>query len=308
MKLKSIKKIHHESLRYDIQTATRNFFASNILIHNSLLIVSKYKGNIILRTRGTTDATKLNNGYELEVFKATILPKVIAFAGTKETWNSSFLFEWVSPNQRIILNYGDNPTWYLVGAVLHSEYELVFQSVLDKLAKLFGCPRPPVYTFPSVEDLMKDVEGWKGKEGIVVYSNEGQTLHKVKGAWYLALHRMKEALASFDKVIDVWFEQNMPSYQTFEQFITSQFDWELWTQIRGDASRICEGYKEVLRMIEAMREFISPLKGIPRKNAAEKIIGSYGKTNRASFCFKLLDGKELGKDDQKKLLYQVLKK
>ena len=38
-------------------------------IDGSLLIVSKYKGNFILRTRGTVDASKLDNCYELEVFK-----------------------------------------------------------------------------------------------------------------------------------------------------------------------------------------------------------------------------------------------
>lgn len=276
-------------------------------LDGSLLIVSKWNGEIILRTRGTVDATALDNGYELEEFKKKYLPKLMASC-PQDTWDFSFLFEWVSPVNRIILNYGDQPEWYLVGYVIHETYSLLAQDALDFWASEIGCPRPSVYTFPSLDDLMKNVEGWKGKEGVVIYSPLGQ--HKHKGLWYLALHRMKEALASFDKVVDCWYEQGEPPYQKFEEFIVNQFDWELWTQIRGDASRICDGSKGVDQIVAGMQRFVDEsLKPLPnRKEQALKVISAYGDTNRASFVFKLLDGKTLERDDRKKLLYQVLKK
>lgn len=277
-------------------------------LDGSLLVVSKWNGNLILRTRGTVDATALENGYELEIFREKFINSIKH--DTPDTWDVSILFEWVSPENRIILNYGDQPDWYLVGMVNHSDYSLHTQKDLDMWAKNKGFPRPNTYTFPSIDDLMKNIEGWKGKEGVVIYSNNDQTLHKVKGLWYLALHRMKEAFASFDKVIDAWFEQNEPSYQKFEEFIVSQFDWELWTQIRGDASRICDGYKQVEQIVVGMQRFVDEtLKPLPsRKEQAIKVLSAYGETNRASFVFKLLDGKPLERDDRKKLLYQALKK
>jgi hypothetical protein len=262
----------------------------------------------------------MNNGHELEIFKNNLMEKhllngkkpfeVVYDNDHGSTWPFSFLFEWTSPHQRIILNYGEQPEWYLVGLVYHRDYCLAPQAEVDSVADQFGFNRPIVYSFPSVEDLMKDVEAWKGKEGVCVYSNNGQDIHKVKGAWYLALHRMKEALSSFDKVVDVWFEQGQPSYQDFEKFITSQFDWELWTQCRGDASRICDGAKMVDKIVLGMNIFVRDvLKPLPtRRDQAAKVLSSYGNTNRASFVFKLLDGKELLPDDRKKLLYQVLKK
>jgi len=277
-------------------------------VDGSLLVVSKYKKQYILRTRGTSDATVLNNGAELEIFKQTILPHL---TGDGDTWNISFLFEWVSPLQKIILNYGDQPDWYLVGVVHHSDYSLATQEGLDEWANNNGhLKRPVTYDFPSVQDLMLGVDEWKGKEGVCVYSNGGQTIHKVKSLWYLSLHRMKEALASFDKVVDVWYTQGEPPYQEFEKNITNQFDFELWQQIRGEASRICDGSKDVQKIIEGMKVFVKDtLLPMPtRKDQAQKVIASYGNTNRASFIFKLLDGKELGSEDRKKLLYQVLKK
>ncbi len=280
-------------------------------LDGSTLIVSKYKGNYIIRTRGTSDATKLDNGAELEIFKQTILPKLITNSmDFGDTWEYSYLFEWTSPLQKIVLNYGDQPEWYLIGIICHEDYRLITQDQLDLYADTCGLNRPITYTFPTVEELMTNVEAWKGKEGVCVYSKDGQAIHKVKGAWYLALHRMKEALASVDKVIDVWYSQGEPEYQVFEQNITNQFDWELWQQCRGDASRICDGAKEVAKIVKGFHAFIDEvLKHLPsRKEQALKVVAAYGITNRASFIFKLLDGKELGTEDRKKLLYQVLKK
>jgi hypothetical protein len=252
------------------------------------------------------DAHGLDNGHELILFEQTILPKLLN--DHKDTWEGSFLFEWVSPNQRIILNYGDSPEWYFVGTVYHDDYRLATQSSLDTFAKEQNLKRPPSYTFPSIEALMADVEKWKGKEGVVIYSPVG--IHKAKGLWYLSLHRMKEALASIDKVIDVYYEQGEPPYQEFEAYITNQFDFELWSQIRPEVSRICDATVGVNAIISGMKLFVNEtLKPLPnRREQALKVLSSYGQTNRASFVFKLLDGKTLGADDRKKLLYQVLKK
>jgi hypothetical protein len=134
--------------------------------------------------------------------------------------------------------------------------------------------------------------------------------------WYLALHRMKEALASFDKVIDVWYEQGEPSYSDFEASITTQFDYELWSQIRGEASRICDASKDVQHIIDGMQRFVNetilPMGDPKDKKArgpmARLVTSSYGLTNRGNFVFKLMDGKGLDSEDRKKLLYQVLKK
>ena len=285
-------------------------------IDGSLLIVSKYKGNYIIRTRGTLDATKMDNGHEIETFKSTILNPLTEepvhkylMSDSPDSWNFSLLFEWYSPLNRIVIRYGDSPKWFLVGVVNHEDYSLMRQDLLNRLANNEGLNRPPAYTFTTVSDLLVNVNEWTGVEGVCVYSYNDQEIHKCKGDWYLSLHRMKDALSSYDKVIDVWYEQGEPSYQEFELFITNTFDWELWTQIRGDASRICDGAKEVQKILDGMAEFVLKLRNFPsRKEQALHTISSYGKTNRASFIFKLLDNKELEKDDRKKLMYQVTKK
>jgi hypothetical protein len=284
-------------------------------LDGSLLIVSKYKGNYILRTRGTVDAFQMDNGIELETFKEKYLPQLALFIEAyasinKETWGVSFLFEWVSPANRIVLSYGDNPEWYLVGCVSHADYSLARQDMLETAAKDILCPRPATYTFSTVEDLLANVELWKGKEGVCVYSDNDQNIHKVKGAWYLSLHHMKSELASFEKVIDVWFSLDKPTYTDFYNNIATQFDFELANQVQGDMSRICDGYKDVQKITNGMYVFVNETlkKMSSRKEQAQRVLEAYGQTNRASFIFKVLDGKPLSYDDEKKLLYQVLKK
>jgi len=275
-------------------------------LDGSLLIVSKYKGQYILRTRGTVDASTLANGHELELFKEKFLKSLTH--DTPDTWNVSILFEWVSPINKIVLNYGDEPDWYVVGLVNHNDYSLYSQSELDIWAKNKGFKRPVTYTFPSIDDLIKDVETWKGKEGVVIYSPVG--IHKRKGFWYLTLHHLKSELSNIEKVMDVWLEQGMPDYGTFYNYIFNTFDYELAEQCKGMISKIVDAKKEVDKIVWGMNLFINTrLRSLPtRKEQAQVVIASYGETNRASFLFKMLDNKPLGKEEYKKLMFQVLKK
>lgn len=278
-------------------------------IDGSLLIVSKWKGEYILRTRGTVDATKLDNGFELEIFKQTILPKLAEY-DKADMWDYSYLFEWTSPLQKIILTYGEQPQWFLVGGVNHKNYDIWEQHYLDKYAADWELKRPLVYTFDTIEDLLANVEKWQGREGVCVYSGPTQqSIHKAKSAWYLALHHMKSEFNTFEKIVDFWYSCGSPDYTTFAEKITA-IDFEIWNQCRGDVSKMFDGFKEVTKIVDHMKKFVKEeLSKYPtRKLQAVVTFQSYGKgSNRSSFVFKLLDGRELDSEDYKKLLFQVTK-
>lgn len=275
-------------------------------LDGSLLIVSKYNGQYILRTRGTVDASTLANGHELEIFKNTILSKL---ADNNDTWDYSVLFEWLSPINKIVLNYGDEPSWRLIGFINHINYSLAQQDMLDAMAKKYGFDRPPTYTFSSVEDLLKDVDQWRGKEGVVVYSKNDQMLHKVKAMDYLIKHRFKSE-ATLENTLDLYFNYDKPSYQDFASKLTETFDYECFEMVRGYASQVCDASKEVNKIVDGFKSFIdNQLKSLStRKEQAQKVISSYSESNRSSMIFTLLDGKNLTTDQQKKLFWQVLKK
>ncbi len=296
----------HPELTYKPFSLTANGGCQLIeKIDGSTLIVSKYKGEKIYRTRGTTDATKIDNGYEIEILKQKY-PAVDNLFNGLVTASVSYLFEWVSPVNKIVLNYGDEPDIYLIAAICHEDYSMFTQSELDIVALQLGVKRPKTYNFDSIKEMLLAVEELKGQEGLCVYCNKGQDIRKCKSAWYLALHRMKSELGSYDKVVDFYFTLERPDYQTFYNYIVETFDYELAEQIRGQISKICDCMKEVDKIVLSMKEFVANTKSLgSRKEQAQKIFQAYGNTNRAGMAFNLLDNRELSKDEVKKLLYQV---
>ena len=291
---------------FPVPTSLRNCTVVNKL-DGSLLIVSKYKNQFILRTRGTVDASVLSNGSELEIFKNTILKKISV--DQMETWNYSLLFEWLSPLNVIVLRYSDEPDWQLIGVVNHTDYSLFSQTEVDEYAKMFDLKRPEKFTFNDISDMLQIVDKWQDREGVCLYSKNDQAIHKIKASKYLLLHHLKSELSNIEKVLDVWLEQGMPDYNTFYNYIFTTFDFELAEQVKGMISRIADGKKEVNKIVDGMNDFVNNrLRSLStRKEQAQLVISSYGETNRASFLFKLLDGKSLGKEEYKKLMFQVLK-
>jgi hypothetical protein len=276
-------------------------------LDGSTLIVSKYKGNFMIRTRGTIDASKMEkNGWEVE-FLMEKYPEIKNKAKSQDTWNYSLIFEWISPNNQIVINYTE-PDIRLIGCICHDDYRLVTQSSLETLAKDLGIGRPQSFKFDTIEEMTTAIEALKNQEGIVVYFNNEQSLLKVKGAWYLALHRMKSELSSIDGVVDLYFSLggNL-SYDEFMKHITDVFDWELAKMVMGSVSKIVDSRKEVDRIVAHMESFVEPLKSGIRKDAALAIVKAYGETNRASFAFKLLDCKKLEEKEMKKLIFQCIR-
>jgi len=274
-------------------------------LDGSTLIVSRYKGQYILRTRGTVDASTMANGNELDVFKSTILNKL---EDNNDTWGYSVIWEWLSPVNKIVLSYGDEPIWKLIGFIDHTDYSLATQDMLDLMAVKYGFLRPETYTFSDISDMLQIVDKWQDREGVCLYSKNGQYIHKIKSANYLIKHRFKSE-ATLENTLDLYFSYGKPSYQEFESKLTETFDYECFEMVRGYASQICDASKEVNKIVDGFKSFIdNQLKVLStRKEQAQKVISSYSESNRSSMIFSLLDGKTLTSDQHKKLFWQVLK-
>jgi hypothetical protein len=271
----------------------------------TLLIISKYKGEMIYRTRGTVDARKIDNGYEID-YLLQKYPKIIEkFAGF-ETAPFSILCEWQTPTNVIVIKV-DEPQLFLVGGVNHDDYSIFKQKELDELSIEIGVPRPQRFSFNTISEALSVVKEFKNMEGVCLYFNKDQNIVKLKGDWYLKLHRLKSELGDIEHVLDLYLNQNEPSFNEFYEFICNTMDFEIAEQIRPFMSKIVDAKREVSSIVEHMKKFIEPLKAMSRKDAALKIQSAYGKTNRCSYGFQILDGRELNKESLKKLYFQILK-
>jgi hypothetical protein len=285
----------------DLKTA--NIIAK---LDGSLLAVSTYKGQLIHRTRGTFNAENLDNGFEIDILKEKY-PQAF-----DNKWVNSeeytLIFEWLSDTNRIILLYPDCPDIKLVGCVKHSDYMYFTQKELDELALEIKVSRPYAASFKSMEDVLKSVEDLKEEEGFCIYFNGDQDIKKVKSPWYLALHRFKSN-CNIEHILDFYLECGQPKYNDFVMQIEKAYDFECLKMALPFASKVCDAGKEVQMILAGMRAFIEKIRvGNPsRKMQAQEILSSYGETNRGSYLFQMLDGREINKEGMKKLYFQVLK-
>ena len=274
-------------------------------LDGSTMIVDYVNGQLSMRTRGTFSYETLDNAIDF-MEAAEKYPGIERVLEIHR--NYSLLFEIVTPNNRIVINYGDAVDIYLIGAIDKDTYKLLPQGLLDIIAGEIGCKRPATYSFDSVEDMCAAVTAFEGKEGVCVYYNNGQSIRKVKAAKYLILHRMKSELSGMANIIDMYIDQGCPDFGALYAYVVDTFDFELAEQCKGSLSRICDAMKEVRRILAHMATFVAErLGGLTRAQQAKIVIEAYGQTNRAGYVFKMLDGKQIDGDGIKKLLLQVLK-
>lgn len=272
-------------------------------LDGSSLIISHYKGQRVMRTRGTFDANLLANGAEVP---ALIEQHKEFLDYCAEYPRISFICEWYSPSCKIVINYGEEPKLWLIGAINHEDYNYVSQKELDRIATLTGMARPRRFSFNSIEQMGAAMQSLRGEEGYCVYSNNGQRIDKYKTPHYLILHKMKSDLSNFDKLVTLWLDIGRPNYGEFYKYIADNFDYELAEYCRGEISKICDAYVVVKNIIAGFEAFVAKLQGLSRKEQAEKVIAAYGQTNRAGFVFKVLDGKGVNDEAVKKLILQSM--
>jgi len=273
-------------------------------IDGSTLIITKRNGILNCRTRGAFDVEQQPNSYEI-----SILQEKYPLAFDNELLDSeqySLIFEWVSPVNVIVVKYPE-PDMILLNIVKHSNYSYFTQNEIDSFAEQYGLQRPSMFYFDTIETLRDQVYQWDTNEGVVLYHSNDQECHKFKAAKYLYIHSIKSSLNTEEKLIDLFLTSKTNNYNEFFDYIATNIDYEVAQHFRGQLSKICDANKEVMNILDGMQNFVNNIQNMTRKEQALKITSAYGKTNRASFVFCLLDGKELDNKAKKKLFFQVLK-
>lgn len=265
-------------------------------IDGSLLIVSRYKGEWILRTRGTIDARQLANGHEIDL----LIEKYSNFFKDVETQDSvsalgqTFLFEWTTPNNIIVLRESNEPELTLIGIVTNSDGFYYSQHYVDIVAKEYEFKRPTRYFYKSVSECIADVSAWVGKEGVVLYSPDGQTLKKIKAEEYLRLHRMATGITNINHVWEVFLAS--PRFihpEEFFKYIETTMDFEIADKCREYIDTICEVYTKILERKKYLEQEVDKIRDMEtRREQAFRILENKVSWEQ-SYMFLALDNREL---------------
>jgi hypothetical protein len=270
-------------------------------LDGSTLIISKFKRELIIRTRGTHDATILDNGDEIPFLKQKY-PLVF----DNDILNSeeySIVCEWYSPKNVIVEREAEEPTLWLTGIIKHSDYSYVLQKDLDVFATDWKIERPIRYQFNSLSSMIESVNQWKKGEGIVIYSNNGQILKKTKSDRYLILHRIKSTLSNEKNLIEFYIEKEMPSRDNFYKIIETEFDFEIAVQLKDELEKICDAGEKSKKYIDHILEVVHDIRTVKTRKDQALMIKRNFKEN-SSFVFSVLDGKIITKEQWTKLINQ----
>lgn len=266
-------------------------------IDGSLVGIDYLNGQVSMRTRGTFSYKTLENAADFE-YCLSKYPNIISWI--KGNPNNTLLFEITTPNLKIVLDYGNEPDFTLIGCVNKDDYSLKTQAYLDLLGVELGVKRPKSYTFDSISEMVSVVEKWQDREGLCWYHSGGNQILKIKANFYLKLHRFKEH-CNLDTVFELFCSYGFPSEEDFKAKLTQNFDYECAKMSEILCQQVLNGYEESKKIKAQILAFTEPLKLVSRKEAAQKIVKEFGV--HSSFAFQALDGKTF---DRKKLLGKIL--
>jgi hypothetical protein len=264
-------------------------------LDGSLLIVSRYKGSWICRTRGTTDARQMANGHEID----TLLSKYIYFFNEQKDFSEAvgvtWLFEWVTPNNIIVLRESNEPDLILVGAVSNADCSYYPQNYLDVIGRQYGFKRPQKYEYDSIEECLNDVAAWRGKEGVVLYSPDGQTLKKIKASEYCELHKICTGIKNINQVVDLFMTtERSTKYEDFYKYIEVAIDFEVAERLKDDMLKIVNAYNKTLEQLDNVRLVVHNVRGdsFTRRDQAIEIVQHFPDWRKGA-AFTILDNKVL---------------
>lgn len=274
-------------------------------VDGSCLIISKYQGVVIARTRGTADARNLPNGNEIEILRKKY-PTAFDNVYLDDGW--SLLFEWTTPTNIIVIREHNEPTLTLLGLIDNESATLMTPRNVDVVAVFLGLSRPERYCYDSLSDCIADVSAWRGKEGVVICSPDGQTLKKIKADAYKNLHRLATGIKNIGHVMELFISSpRFTRYEDFYAYVESTLDYEVAEKIKDDIAIVVDAYNSYLQLISDIKHFISSELDLcaTRKDAAH-LINSKLPTWQAKLAFTLYSRREISQRQFSGIMFSIL--
>jgi hypothetical protein len=272
-------------------------------LDGSLLIVSKYKNELICRTRGTVDARQLPNGHEINLLIKKY-PLVFSLERMKD--GMTYLYEWTTPSNIIVIREHDTPTLTLLG-IVENETGRYVSHFLDTIASHLGVERPARYQYSSVEECILDVDAWRGKEGVVLYSPDGQTLKKIKASEYCELHKLATGIKNIKQVMELFLASpKFTSGDQFYKYVETTLDFEIAEKIKSEIDTVVQAYNNYLIKVDNIIELVDSFRFVETRKECAMLITSRYKDWRAGYAFTLLDNREISDKILSNAVFQEL--
>lgn len=202
------------------------------------------------------------------------------------------IFEWCSRKQRIVVDY---PVDRLVLIAARSIYSGEYMSMqwLQEYGDKFDIEVVKTYsgTAHNMEHLMAETRDAEGIEGYIIRFDDGH-MCKVKGEWYLRIHKAKE-LVQFEKnVIELIVDEKIDDAKSFmledDRKRVEEFETDFWIGVNQTILGYDRYYDQVIKH------------GLDRKRFALEWLPTI--KTQDHFAGNIVFGKFDGKDTRKMVL------
>ena len=161
------------------------------------------------------------------------------------------IFEWCSRKQRIVVDYPeDRLVLIAVRNTVTGEYAS-YEKLLE-YNNYHGIAVVKSYkgTAENMKSLMDETKESEGIEGWIIRFNDGHML-KIKGEWYVRIHKTKDNLTHEKNVVDLLVNEKMDDAKAFmmddDRKRVEAFETEFW---EGVASKV-DKYDKYWMMVQA---------------------------------------------------------
>ncbi len=283
---------------------------ATLKIDGSLLVRFVHNGKVRFRTRGSLGVF-VDNAHEVKQFceenPRLLDPKLLP--------GLSVLFEWVSPDNQIVIKY-KQPHLFLTGAVVYdrnrpwhdARLRLLSMKELKQIQEDLEVELVHHYELHSkseVADLIQDLQTNREIEGFALRFDNEQQLVKVKGEHYFILHALRSNLTT-NKLIELWICWNRPKYAEYAQEFISIYDYECWTWAMPAVSSMFDGVREANGIVAHVKAFVDGNSYLPRKEFALLSQKRFNQL-RLALCFTFYDHREVENKTWSKLVIQHCK-
>lgn len=265
---------------YDIETTTHNYFAKNVLVHNSLMIVYNHQNRWNIATKSVPDADITNSDgltFAEKFWRAASLPQNSGVAmallnaeGSVYLDNGraiypTLCFELTAPDNQIVVAYDEEVLTLL--AVFDTETGAEITPG-DKICQEFGINRPKTYPLNTLDDIINYCNSQPGIsfEGVVAVDRVTRNRVKIKNLQYLALAKVLTKAGSNTGLMTLILGGTVDDVKPYLPKPTLDKVEKMETALRAWIS-------EMDGMVDRLRNEVDQASPNPRKDAAMIIKG-----------------------------------
>jgi RNA ligase len=142
------------------------------------------------------------------------------------------IFEWCSRKQRIVIDYPEDRLVLLALRENSTGAYVPYQTMVG-VAEYWHIPVVRAYagTTSNMEHLIAETRAMEDAEGWIIRFDDGHML-KIKGEWYLRIHKTKDGLSLEKNVIEMLVNEKLDDVKPFmldeDRRRVEQFEREFW--------------------------------------------------------------------------------